>query len=75
MNSYILTLVLIAMATSILHSVWKVFSNHGNIGFANVDGKEVWIIKFNIPENKIRRKKYIVLKVSDVQENREDFLT
>ena len=41
MNSYILILVLIAMTSSLLHSVWKVFSKHGNIGFVDMDGKEL----------------------------------
>ena len=74
MNSYILILVLIVMTSSLLHSVWKVFSKHGNIGFVDMDGKELWVIKFSIPEDKIKRKKYILLKVSDVKDDKDDFL-
>lgn len=74
MNSYVLILVLIAMTSSLIHSLWKVFYKHGNIGFVDMDGKEVWVIKFSIPEDKIKRKKYILLKVSDVKESKNDFL-
>lgn len=74
MNSYILSLVLIALSYSLIHSLWKAFTNHGSIGFVNADGKELWVIKFNIPEDKIRRKKYILLKVTDVANNKDEFL-
>lgn len=74
MSSYILILVLIILVSFFLNVIWKVFANHGNIGFVNLEGKEVWVIKFNIPEDKIRRKKYILLKMSDVQNNQDEFL-
>lgn len=75
MISYILILVLLVMTSFLMNVIWKVFANHGNIGFVNLDGNEVWVIKFSIPEDKIRRKKYILLKVSDVKNNQDEFLS
>lgn len=74
MKFYILTLVMITLVSLFMNMIWKAFSKHGNIGFVDMDGKELWVIKFTIPEGKIKRKKYILLKVSDVKNNKDDFL-
>ena len=65
---YILTIVILVVLYMLLNYLKRIFFNKGEIEIVPMEDREVWRVRFDIPEEKIKSKKYVVLRVDTKKE-------
>lgn len=65
---YILTIVILVVLYMLLNYLKRIFFNQGEIEIVPMEDREVWRVRFDIPEEKIKSKKYVVLRVDTKKE-------
>lgn len=69
---YILTIVILAVLCVLLNYLKRIFFNQGEIEIVPMEDREIWRVRFDIPEEKIKSKKYVVLRVDTKKEKSDD---
>ena len=62
-GTYILTVAMILTIVWIVAYLRRTFYNHGSIEIHPLEDRDIWKLRFTIPEEKIVRKKYILLRI------------
>lgn len=62
-GTYILTVAMILTIVWIVAYLRRTFYNHGSIEIESREDRDIWKLHFTIPEEKIVRKKYILLRI------------
>lgn len=60
---YICTIVMILVLIALINYLHKTFYYHGSIQISSTPEKETWTLDFRIPHNKIKKKKYILMRI------------
>lgn len=74
LGTYILTIVILVVLCVLLNYLKRIFFNQGEIEIVPMEDREIWRVRFDIPEEKIKSKKYVVFRVKTTtkKENPDD---